>query len=118
MSLALGVALDICNVGAPPSIPPSISSLSQSSGVLFQGATSITVTGTGFLNTSVVSVNGAPLTTTFNSPTSLQCTFPGSVYYPLAGNQNVTVANGGQSSAPFTYQTSYPTWITKHFRAD
>lgn len=62
----------------------------------------LTLTGTGFAKTSVVSYNGVALTTTFGSTSSLTATVPANLL-AVPGNGSITVATpapgGGTSSA-------------------
>jgi outer membrane protein assembly factor BamB len=67
-------------------------------------ATVLTVTGSGFLTSSVVQWNGTPLTTTYVSATSLTATVP-AADLTSPGSVFVTVTNGSgaASSAPVTF---------------
>lgn len=85
-----------------PSPVPGITSLSPS--VIAVGApdTSLTVTGTGFLSTSKVDLNGSSLSTSFVSSTQLTATIPAASLAQAATDQ-ITVTNpspgGGPSAA-------------------
>ncbi len=57
---------------------PSVASISPSSVVAGGGAFTLTVTGSNFINSSVVRVNGSNRTTTFLSSTQLNATIPSS----------------------------------------
>src|SRR5204863_22557 len=57
---------------------PSVLSLSPSSATAGDPAFTMTVNGSGFVNTSVVRWNGAPRTTTFVSGMQLQASIPAS----------------------------------------
>ncbi|MFN2977520.1 beta strand repeat-containing protein [Terriglobus aquaticus] len=84
-------------VGNPP--VPSVSSLSPNA-VPTNADAKLSITGTGFAKSSVVSYNGQPLTTTFNSNTSLSVTVP-AASLTVPGNNAVTVstpAPGGGTS--------------------
>jgi uncharacterized protein (DUF1800 family) len=70
------------------------------SGQLPLGIFSSTITGSGFINTSVASINGSALTTTYSSPTSLTI----SGFVGQSGLGSLVVSNGSISSAPFTVQ--------------
>ena len=57
-------------------------------------AIALSVTGSGFVPSSVVRFNGASLTTTFTSATELAAMIPANAFLE-AGKYGVTVANGG-----------------------
>jgi len=80
---------------------PTISALSPNYGPTNTDVI-VTVSGAGFTSKSVVSYNGAALTTTFNNTASLSVKIPASAL-PTAGNGAVTVATpapgGGTSTA-------------------
>gem|GEM_PF-5110906 len=84
---------------------PTITSISPTSGFL-NSAVTITVYGTNFINSSVVSISNTysryNLPTTFISSTKLQATIPAS-YVTVAGTYPITVTNpapgGGTSNA-------------------
>jgi hypothetical protein len=59
-------------------IPLGIGALSPTSASLGAGATTVTLSGTGFLTDSIVSINGVAAPTTYISPTSLSVTIPAS----------------------------------------
>jgi IPT/TIG domain len=62
------------------------------------GAVQITITGNGFIATSVAQINGTILTTTYVSATELQASIPASLI--VAGMQlGIVVSNGNSSSA-------------------
>jgi hypothetical protein len=87
---------------------PTISSISPATTVAGSGGFTLVITGTNFVNSSVVRWNGSPRPTTFVSSTQLTATIPaGDV--ATAGTANVTVFNpapgGGESGAvTFTIQ--------------
>lgn len=67
-------------------------------------ATVLTVTGSGFLTSSVVQWNGTPLTTTYVSATSLTATVPAAdLTSPASVSVTVTNGAGSASSAPMTF---------------
>ena len=87
---------------------PTLTSISPNTRVAGSGSFTLTATGTGFVNSSVVNFNGAALTTTFGSSTSLTATVPASAI-ATAGTYDVTVtspAPGGGTSAPQTFTVS------------
>lgn len=68
----------------------------------------IAVTGSGFVQTSVVRFNGAQLQTTFNSASSLNASIPASALID-AGKFSVTVATGADViSLPATFEVQNP----------
>jgi hypothetical protein len=86
----------------PPNNPvPSISGLAPSSVVAGTNDTAVTISGTGFVNTSSAALDGTALTTTFGSSSSIQATIPASVL-STAQFHLMTVTNpapGGGTSA-------------------
>jgi hypothetical protein len=92
---------------------PTISSISPATAVAGSGGFTLTITGTNFVNGSVVRWNGSPRTTTFVSSTRLEAAIPASDIV-TAGTANVTVFNpapgGGESgAATFTINNPAPT---------
>jgi hypothetical protein len=83
--------------------PPGPTITSVGTNPLPLGLFSTTVTGTGFLATSVASLSGSPLTTTFSNGTLTVSGFS-----TQTGQQNLTVANGSSVSAPFPVQVGNP----------
>lgn len=84
--------------------PPTVTSVSPDAGAL-AGGTTITITGTNFVNDSVVTVDGVACTTqTVVSATSITCVTPG----PNAGAVAVVVTNpdAATDSGTFTYQAA------------
>ena len=83
--------------------PPAPTIQSVGTNPLPLGLFSTSVTGTGFLATSVASLNGSPLTTAFaNGALTV------SGFAAQSGPQNLTVANGASVSAPFQVQVGNP----------
>src|SRR5579871_1491463 len=80
---------------------PTISSISPANVYAASGAFTLTVTGNGFLNTSVVAWNGANLSTTFVSATQLTAAVP-AININATGTASITVVNpagsGGTSA--------------------
>ena len=70
-----------------------------SNGQLPLGLFSTTVTGTGFLPTSIAKLNGAPLGTTYNAGSLTVSGFSS-----VSGAASLTVTNGTVTSAPFPVQ--------------
>ncbi|HXW62936.1 MAG TPA: hypothetical protein VEJ45_10065 [Candidatus Acidoferrales bacterium] len=100
------------NGGSSNSVPftvsnptPGVTSLSPTAFVAGGTNASITVTGTGYVSTSVVTVNGSPLTTAFVSSTQLKGTITqGNL--SAAGIYSLAVTNptpGGGSSNAITF---------------
>jgi hypothetical protein len=92
---------------------PTISSISPATAVAGSGGFTLTITGTNFVNGSVVRWNGSDRTTTFVSSTQLTAAIPASDV-ATAGTANVTVFNpapgGGESGAvTFTITNPAPT---------
>lgn len=84
--------------------------LSPLSAVVGSPATTLTVTGTGFVSGSKVVFNGTDLVTTFRSATSLEAVIP-AAQLGTPGTFNVTVvtpAPGGGTSAPLSFTVSTP----------
>ena len=82
-------------------LPPApVISTAGSGGQLPLGVFSANISGTGFISTSVASLNGSALTTLFNSATSLIVT--GFAGQPGAGS--LIVSNGSIDSAAFPVQ--------------
>jgi hypothetical protein len=92
---------------------PTISSISPATAVAGSGGFTLTITGTNFVNSSVVRWNGSDRPTTFFSSTRLEAAIPASDV-ATAGTANVTVFNpapgGGESGAvTFTINNPAPT---------
>jgi hypothetical protein len=92
---------------------PTISSISPATAVAGSGNFTLTITGTNFVNGSVVRWNGSDRPTTFVSSTQLTAAIPASDV-ATAGTANVTVFNpapgGGESGAvTFTINNPAPT---------
>jgi len=89
---------------------PSVVSLSQSSATAGASAFTLTVNGSGFVNTSVVRWNGSARTTTFVSGSQLQASIPTSDV-AAAGTAQVSVltpAPGGGTSGNLTFTIANP----------
>jgi uncharacterized repeat protein (TIGR01451 family) len=86
----------------PPNPVPALTSINPAEVVVGGGGFNLVVTGTGFVNGSVVRVNGSDRTTTFNSATQLTAAIPASDI-SSAGSRQITVFNpapgGGLSNA-------------------
>ena len=92
---------------------PTITTISPATAVAGSGGFTLTITGTNFVNGSVVRWNGSDRTTTFVSSTQLTAAIPASDV-ATAGTANVTVFNpapgGGESGAvTFTINNPAPT---------
>jgi hypothetical protein len=84
---------------------PVLSSISPSSDTADSATFTMSVTGSNFINGSVVNWNGAPLTTTFTSGTQLSANVPATDVVS-AGTASVTVFNpapGGGTSGSQTF---------------
>ncbi|WP_322494572.1 IPT/TIG domain-containing protein, partial [Chloroflexus sp.] len=91
---------------------PALTSMSPATATAGGAGFTLTVTGTDFVNGSVVRWNGNDRVTTFVSSTQLTAAIPASDI-ATAGTANVTVftpgPGGGETSAvPFTIQSSNP----------
>jgi len=84
-------------------LPPAPSITGVGTNPLPLGLFSTTVTGTGFLATSIARLNGSPLTTTFSGGVLTVSGFAAQ-----SGLQNLTVSNGASVSAPFSVQVGNP----------
>jgi hypothetical protein len=88
----------------PP--PPTLTSLYPNAGPINTGA-AISLTGTGFIASSTVAINGEPVSCTVAGSTSITCQVPASSL-ALPGNANFTVTTpppGGGTSAPQAFTT-------------
>ena len=97
-------------VVAPPSPTPVLTSLSPATVAIGDTAFTLTVTGSGFVSTSVVRWNGADRATTFINSTQLRATIAGSDRAAV-GTAQVTVFNpapGGGLSAPLAFTITQP----------
>jgi Tol biopolymer transport system component len=108
-----GISNDITFfIDAPANPAPTISSLSPASTAAGGAAFTLTVAGSGFINSSSVNWNGSPRATTFGSSTQLTAAILASDI-ATAGTANVTVTNpapGGGTSAASTFTiTNGPT---------
>ena len=88
---------------------PVITGLSPSSATAGGPSFTLTVNGSGFLNTSTVQWNGSSLTTTYISGTQLSAVVP-SAQIATPGLANVSVLNpGGVTSNAVTFTITAPT---------
>ncbi|MCS6842145.1 MAG: cell shape-determining protein [Roseiflexus sp.] len=89
---------------------PTISAISPFTAVAGDPGFPLTITGTGFITSSVVRWNGTDLPTSFSSSTVLTATVPAE-RIAAAGTANVTVFNpgpGGGESNPVTFTIQAP----------
>jgi hypothetical protein len=97
--------------GPQPNPIPSVTSVSPNSVAAGTADTTITVTGSDFISSSVVNLNGQPLKTTFVSGTQLTAVIPSGNLAAGAVN-NVTVTNpqpgGGTSGGSITFTVTNP----------
>jgi hypothetical protein len=81
---------------------PTISSISPATALVLGPSFTLTVNGSGFINGSVVQVNGSPRTTTFVSPTQVTAQIPNNDILTV-GQRTITVFNptpgGGTSNS-------------------
>lgn len=95
VSFAPADAIDY--TGATGSVPLAVTGLTLSAimpttGRLGDPATTITLSGSGFVTSSVVRVNGAPIATTYVSGTTLTAVVP-AIDFTALGTLQITVAN-------------------------
>ena len=90
---------------------PVISSISPQSVIVASPSTSVTITGSGFVPTSTVTVNGSPIGATVVSSTQLTVVIPAS-QLTVAGTLPIFVTNptpGGGVSNTVTFTVNNPT---------
>jgi hypothetical protein len=108
------VTVCVVNVGNPV---PAITTLNPSSVVEGSGAFTLTVTGTNFLSTSVVRVNGSDRVTTFGSATEVTAAILAADVLTAGSNPAITVFNptpdgGTSNSLTLTITTGVAASIT------
>ena len=86
---------------------PSILSLTPSSGQVGGPAFTLTILGTNFLNTSVVTWNAITLNTTFVSPTQINGNIP-AILLSAPGIANIVVTNGSLASNAVQFAVNLP----------
>lgn len=89
---------------------PVISSISPNTGLAGAASAVVTVTGTGFVPSTVINVNGSARTTTYINSTQVSVALP-STDFSAAGDLSVTAVNatpGGGTSAPATLALNNP----------
>lgn len=98
-------------LGSPAYNPtPALSSIAPTQVLVGAGMTTVTLTGTGFVTNSAVTLDGAPISATFVSATQLQVSLPASTFV-AAGVHTFTVVNpipGGGTSAGATFTVANP----------
>lgn len=118
LALSLVLLLPACGGGGggggstpPQSNPvPSITSLSPSTIDVGAAATTVTINGTGFVQSSTAEWNGSNLTTTYVSATELQATLP-AADLAAVGTGKIVVVNpspGGGTSSSSSISIVYP----------
>lgn len=102
-------------LGSPAYNPtPALSSVAPVQVLVGAGATTVTLTGTGFVSNSAVTLDGAPVSATFVSATQLQVSLPASSFV-AAGTHTFIVVNpipGGGTSAGATFTVANPVPVT------
>lgn len=93
----------------PP--PPAITTLSPTSAIATAVAFTLTVNGTGFMQSASVLWNGAPLSTTFAGESQLTAYVPASLI-ATSGSASVTVNSGGTTSGGVTFHINAAPAIT------
>ncbi len=71
---------------------PTLTSIAPASGVVNAPATTITLTGSNFVATDIVQLNGGALATTYVNPTTLTAVVPAS-FFLTAGTAQITVVD-------------------------
>lgn len=92
----------------PPNAAPGVMTMSPNSALAGSAAFTLTVTGSAFINGSVVQWNGVSLLTSYVSAAQLTAAVP-AAYVTSAGTAAVTVvtgAPGGGTSAPLSFTIS------------
>ncbi|HEX4004891.1 MAG TPA: IPT/TIG domain-containing protein [Acidobacteriaceae bacterium] len=92
-------------ISPAPNPVPALSAISPTSATAGAAGLTLTATGTGFISSSLVDWNGAGLTTTYVSSTSLTAQVP-AADLTAAGAESVTVVNpmpGGGTSAALSF---------------
>src|SRR5690348_319728 len=112
LATAVAIPLGIFGCGGGGSIPgggggggsmsaPAVSSISPSKVTAGSGDLALTVSGSGFLSTSVVEVGGSAETTSYVRATQLTATVP-AAQLASGANLAVVISNGAQSSGSTT----------------
>ena len=95
--------------------PPTITQLTPATLTTGSTATIVSVTGTGFVSSTTVSVNGIPRTTAYINPTQLNVSFT-AADLAAAGSVSLTVVNatpgGGSASASVPVNNPAPGTIS------
>lgn len=94
-----------------PSVAPTITSISPSTETVGANSLTIAVTGTGFVATTVIDVNGSARTTTYTSGTKVSAVLT-TADVAATGSLSVTAvspAPGGGTSAAFMLAVNNPT---------
>jgi len=115
-SAGVGYSADSFTVTPTPNLVPTITSIAPNTTVAGSAGFTLTVNGTGLINSSVVGFNGVAIATTYVSATQLTAQVPASAV-ATAGTVGITVtspAPGGGTSAPatFTVTTPAPTLVS------
>ena len=100
---------------------PVTTTLSPSTSARWEGAqTGLALTGSNFIASSVVYVDGVAMTTTYVSPTVLTYNLPATALYET-GSRSVTVVNptpGGGTSNASTFTVTNPAYLDSWYRSD
>jgi len=98
-------------LGSPAYNPtPTLTGLAPAQVLVGAGGTTVTLTGTGFVNSGTVNLDGAPISDTFVSSTQLQVSLSASEF-ASAGTHTFVVVNpipGGGTSAGATFTIANP----------
>lgn len=87
----------------------TISAIQPSSGNLGDPATTVTITGFGFLSNSVAQLNGSALTTTYVSATELQAVVPANFFTTVQSGSITVDTPGDPLSAAVQFNVLAPT---------
>jgi hypothetical protein len=113
-SYTIAARSPLITVTQGPNPTPSISSLSPNRIAVGSASANVTVTGAGFVSSSIVKLNGAARPTTFLSASQLRVALSGSDL-ATTGTSQITVvspAPGGGTSAPLAIDVVPPPTLT------
>ena len=92
---------------------PVLSSISPNTAVAGSAGFTLTATGSSFISSSVINWNGAALTTTYVSATSLTASVP-AANITAAGTASITVVTpGAAASSPVTFTITVPSTVKR-----
>lgn len=104
------------NISAAPNPVPTITTISPTTALAGGAGFTLTVTGTNFVSTSVVNINGSPRVTTFGTATQITAAITAadiaSTGTPLITVFNPAPAGGTSNAATLTVNNPAPTLAT------